>query len=355
MKRIKELIEKEVINLKFHNFGKIRMQILVFIIFGAMLACSNAAQAQNDSLCLIENHEIGSDSTVPMLTKIWNLKIFSIKGQAVQISQAVIALFLLIAGLFISRLLTHRLGLYLRKYTQTDQNTAVFLERILLYVLIIVIVLSTLQMIQIPVTMFAFVGGAIAIGVGFGTQNIFNNFISGLVLMIERPVRIGDLIEVDTHLGRVDRVGARCTRIRRVDGVEILVPNSKLLESNVINRTLTDKNYRTTISVGVAYGSPTDQVAEILRHIVNNQPDVLPHPKPEVIFQDFGDNALIFKVFFWVDVDSVMEVRRIESEIRFSIDKQFRENSITIAFPQRDTHLDTLRPLDVRIINSDKK
>ena len=170
--------------------------------------------------------------------------------------------------------------------------------------------------------------------------------------MIERPVRIGDIIEVDEHLGRVEVVGARCTRIRRFDGVELLVPNSKLLENNVINRTLSDKKFRTTVTVGIAYGSPTRQAAEIIQTIVVEHPDILPDPKPEVFFSEFGDNALIFEVYFWVEVASMMDIRRIRSDVRFSIDNKFSETGIVIAFPQRDMHLDTVRPIDIRIIDN---
>lgn len=341
---------------KLHEHLKIIMKSSRKYSVGTLmiLLLNHASRAQNDSLDLVKDIENNIGGLKGLLKNIWSFDLFSAKGQVVQINQVVVALLLLIIGVFVSHWLTHRLKRYLQEHSQLDESSIAFLQRITLYALIVIIVLSTLQMIEIPITMFAFFGGAIIIGIGFGAQNIFNNFISGIILMIERPVRIGDIIEVDENLGRVEVVGARCTRIRRVDGVELLVPNSKLLESNVTNRTFSDKKYRTTVTVGVAYGSPTKLVAEIIQTIVDDHPDILPDPKPEVFFSEFGDSALIFEVFFWVEVERMMDIKRIRSEVRFSIDNRFRETGIVIAFPQRDMHLDTARPVDVRIVN-DKK
>lgn len=173
--------------------------------------------------------------------------------------------------------------------------------------------------------------------------------------MIERPVRIGDLIEVDSHLGRVNEVGARCTKIRLVDGVELLVPNSKLLESNVINRTLTDRKFRASISVGVAYGSPTRKVLSIIERIVKENSRILQEPKPEVFFTEFGSSSLDFDAIFWVEVNTTTEIRRICSDVRLEIDNIFKENGIVIAFPQLDLHVDSAQPIDIRILNEEKK
>jgi len=319
-----------------------------------MLIFANTIHAQNDSLNLVQDVENSMAGLKGLLDKIWSFDLFSAKGEVVEVNQVVIALLLLTIGVFVSHWLTHRLRRYLQKRSQFDESSIAFLQRITLYVLIVILILSTLQMIRIPITMFAFFGGAIIIGVGFGAQNIFNNFISGIILMIERPVRIGDMIEVDTDIGVVEEVGARCTRIRRFDGVELLVPNSKLLENNVVNRTLSDKKYRTTVTVGIAYGSPTRQAAEIIQTIVVEHPNILPDPEPEVFFNEFGDSALIFEVYFWVEVASIMDIRRIRSDVRFNIDNKFRETGIVIAFPQRDMHLDTARPVDIRIVNEKK-
>lgn len=204
-------------------------------------------------------------------------------------------------------------------------------------------------MLHIPITAMAFATGAIAIGVGFGAQAIINNFISGWILMSERPVRIGDFIEIEGSKGVVERIGNRSTRIRRVDGVHLLVPNSKLLEQTVINWTLVDHKIRTRVGVRVAYGSPVRQVESILLQAIKEHPSVNATPAPNIVFEEFGDSALLFDCYFWVEVKRESELRNIRSDIRFRIDELFHEHGIVIAFPQRDLHLDTGRPLEVRL------
>jgi small-conductance mechanosensitive channel len=287
-----------------------------------------------------------------LLEKVWRYSPFTAQGTPVEVNQLVVAFLMLIVGLLFSRLLARRARSYLIAAKSVDENSAAILARVLFYVLLIIVVFSALQMVRIPVTMFAFLGGAVAIGAGFGAQNIFNNFISGLILLTERPVRIGDLIEVGSDFGRVTEIASRCTRIRRVDGVEMLVPNSTLLENNLVNRTLSDNRVRTSVSVGVAYGSPTKRVAAIIQGVADGHPEILQDPKPVVIFQEFGDSALVFEVYFWVEMAQMMELRRVRSDVRFSIDELFREADITIAFPQRDVHLDSAQPVEVRLVGA---
>jgi small-conductance mechanosensitive channel len=200
--------------------------------------------------------------------------------------------------------------------------------------------ITTLDFLDVPITAFAFLSGAIAIGVGFGAQNIINNFISGWILMWERPIRIGDFLEVDNAKGRVEAINTRSTRIRRVDGVHLLIPNSKLLENTVTNWTLIDQRSRTSVRVGVAYGSDCNLVRDLITQAVNEQDDVLHNPEPKVIFDDFGDNSLAFEVYFWINARIESELRSIRSNIRFRINDLFNENQVVISFPQRDVHLD---------------
>jgi small-conductance mechanosensitive channel len=205
---------------------------------------------------------------------------------------------------------------------------------------IAVLVFTSMEILNIPLTAFAFVSGAIAIGVGFGAQNIINNFISGWILMWERPIRIGDFLEVGEARGVVECINTRSTLIRRNDGVHMLVPNSQLLENTVTNWTLIDKNARTFIRVGVAYGSDVVKVRELIYQVIGERDDILPQPKPLVLFEDFGDNALIFDLIFWVSAVSETDIRRRRSEIRFRMYELFNEHQVVIAYPQRDLHVD---------------
>ncbi|MEZ4483275.1 MAG: mechanosensitive ion channel [Syntrophotaleaceae bacterium] len=203
---------------------------------------------------------------------------------------------------------------------------------------------------QIPLTAFAFLGGALAIGVGFGGQNLINNFMSSLILLIEKPIKVGDIVEAEGVLGRVTAIGGRCSTIRRLDGVDLLVPNSHLLEKTVVNRTLSDNLVRYEIQVGVAYGSPTRDVFHILEQVVDEHGQILKDPKPLVLLEDFSDNALRFGIYYWIEIHERLDVRSIASNLRHRIDRLFRDAGISIAFPQRDVHLDTVNPLKIQMV-----
>ena len=223
------------------------------------------------------------------------------------------------------------------------------LQRIYVIVVLIVVVLIILDMLKVPLGAFAFISGAIAIGVGFGAQNIINNFISGWILMWERPIRIGDFLEIGDAKGTVETINTRSTRIRRTDGVHMLVPNSQLLENMVVNWTLMDKKTRSIVRVGVAYGSPVKLVADLIMKATDEHPETMDDPKPVVFFEDFGDNALIFDSYFWIDAAGERDLRKVRSEVRFRIAELFDEAGIVIAFPQRDVHIDG----ELKIIEKD--
>lgn len=231
----------------------------------------------------------------------------------------------------------------------TDADLIHFLRRLLLVIVLCLLAATVLELLNVPLAAFAFVSGAIAIGVGFGAQNILNNFISGWILMWERPIRIGDFIELSEARGTVESINTRSTQIRRVDGVHLLVPNSSLLENTVVNWTLVDRLARTTVRVGVAYGSPVQKVRELLYVAAAEDPDILDDPAPLVLFEDFGDSSLVFDLVFWAESGGEKDLRIFRSELRFRICSLFAEHNIVIAFPQRDVHLQTVGPVDVRL------
>lgn len=246
--------------------------------------------------------------------------------------------FAFIGALFVvwsTRILRRRLAA-----RDVNPNIVHLVSRAWLIVGFVVLFFIVLDFLTIPLTAFAFISGAVAIGFGFGAQNIINNFISGWILMWERPVKIGDFLELGDIRGNVESIDTRSTRIRRIDGVHVLVPNSYLLENTVTNWTLVDKLVRTSVRVGVAYGSDTQQVTELLSEAAAAHPDVLDDPAHSVIFDDFGDNALIFELVVWVLTSAERGLRVIRSDLRYSIDERFRARDVVIAFPQRDVHVD---------------
>jgi small-conductance mechanosensitive channel len=282
---------------------------------------------------------------------IWETVLFTLPGdKPLTVGQISLIVALIVFGYFGSRFVGYLLGRRLANTKLRPDLVHVF-KRIAFFTIFIIVILTALGLLGIPLTTFHFATGALAIGVGFGAQNIINNFISGWILMAERPIRIRDFIEIDDWQGVVEEIGNRSTRIRRTDGVHLLVPNSMLLERTVVNWTLVDLEIRTSVRVGVAYGSPVRRVAELVMQAVKEQPETKSEPHPSVVFEDFGDNALVFDAYFWCDVGGEKMLREIRSEIRFRICDLFAENDIIVAFPQRDVHLDSSRPLEIRLLD----
>jgi small-conductance mechanosensitive channel len=282
---------------------------------------------------------------------VWRYEITSVEDSPITVGSLVLALVLFGVGMWTSRRGAGLVGHVASQRFKLDTGAAQALETLSFYVLLISFTLLALRAVHFPLTAFTVLGGALAIGIGFGSQNVMNNFISGLILMLERPVRAGDFVEVDGNHGSIEKIGARSTQIRSVDGRHIVVPNSYFLESNVVNWTLSDDLIRTHVVVGVIYGSPTRLVEQLIRQVVDEDPDVIRHPEPVLLFEEFGDNSLNFEVHFWVRARSPMATRKVKSRVRFRIDDLFREHGLVIAFPQRDVHLDSASPIEVRVVS----
>ncbi|MGH0036435.1 MAG: mechanosensitive ion channel domain-containing protein [Myxococcota bacterium] len=283
------------------------------------------------------------------LSEAWNTEIMAVDDRPITPGKIITALVLVVFGLRLSRWIAALLARILRSRTRLDEGATAALQSLSFYVLLLAFFVIALDTANIPLTVFTFVGGALAIGVGFGSQNIVNNFISGLILLAERPIKVGDLVEVEGTQGWIESIGARSTVVRTFDNTNIIVPNSTFLETNVVNWTLSDPVIRSSVDVGVAYGSPVEDVNRILEEILEEHRHILDRPEPFVRFMEFGDSALLFRAYFWVRLGQTGDRLRIQSELRFRIDQRFREAVIEIAFPQRDIHLRSAEPLSVRL------
>jgi len=213
---------------------------------------------------------------------------------------------------------------------------------------LLLLVVYGMNTVHIPLTALAFLGGALAIGVGFGTQTLLKNFISGVILLFERPLKVGDVIEVAGITGTIKTIGIRASVIQHFDGIETLVPNSILLENQLTNWTFSNTVIRHFILVGVAYGSPTREVARLLLAVAAEHGLVKKDPAPEVRFDDFAENSLTFSLLFWFDTNKTGR-GTLASDLRFMIDKAFEEAGIVISYPQRDIHFDAEKPLRVEL------
>lgn len=222
--------------------------------------------------------------------------------------------------------------------TRLDIGAREAIGTIVRYLIFVIGFLILLQTIGIDLTTLNVLAGAIGIGVGFGLQNVANNFISGLIILFERPIKVGDRIEVDDVHGEVTHIGARSTTIRTNDNIAIIVPNSKFISENVINWSLEGGAVRFKIPVGVGYESDLELVEKLLLEAANEDDDVLQSPPPSVRFLEFGDNSLNFELRAW----SRARLHRpglFRSNLNFAIIKKFREHGVEVPFPQREVNI----------------
>jgi small-conductance mechanosensitive channel len=274
------------------------------------------------------------------LNNFLDITLLDFADTSITVGQVITVVLTVLLGSLFVIWVTRALRNHLTKRVRS-QDLVQMLSRAFLIMGFVVLTFIVLDLLQVPLTAFAFISGAVAIGVGFGAQNIINNFISGWILMWERPIKIGDFLELGEVRGTVEAINTRSTHIRRLDGVYLVVPNSHLLENEVTNWTLTNRVVRTSVIVGVAYGSNVELVTRLLEQAADEHDSVLKDPERTVVFEDFGDSALIFDLMIWMKVVSgARSLRAVRSDLRYRIDSLFREHDVVISFPQRDVHVD---------------
>jgi small-conductance mechanosensitive channel len=196
----------------------------------------------------------------------------------------------------------------------------------------------------VDLSSLAFIIGALGVGIGFGLQNIINNFISGLILLFERPIQVGDEVKVGELMGTMKRIGIRASIVRTYEGSEVIVPNGDLISQQVVNYTLSDRLRRLELRVGVAYGTDLDRAREAIVKALHSVEQVLDDPAPMVLFNGFGESSLDFRVLFWVpDFGLGLETG---SALGMAVNRALREADVNIPFPQRDLHLRTAPALE---------
>ncbi len=295
------------------------------------------------------------------LQRLWNFEVFAaedtitVDGQqitgrrSVTIGKIVMAVFILVGGVWLTGLIARIVEPVIVRRLKMESNQAGLIRRWVRAAMIAGVVLFSLVSVKIPLTVFAFAGGALAIGLGFGMQTILKNFVSGLILLFERPFRVGDVLDVAGQKGVITSIGLRASVLQLWDGTETLIPNSSLLENNVTNWTYSNRRVRFSVSVGVAYGSDPRRVIQLLNEVAERHGLVEKEPKPQVLFTEFGDSTLTFELRFWVDVTQANSAQ-VASDLRLMIAGAFAEAGIVIDFPQRDIHLHSDRPLQVQVV-----
>lgn len=281
-----------------------------------------------------------SDQSLPQLQN-WFIEGFQVAGFNFVPGRLLFAILVFALLLTLSRWFTARLNNNWLQQTRMERGAREALVTFSRYTIVAGAVLFTLSIAGIQFTNLAIIAGALSVGIGFGLQNVVNNFVSGLILLFERPVRTGDWIVVGSTQGTVKRISIRSTVVQTFERAEVIVPNSELISGQVTNWTLDTPWARLSVPVGVAYGSNTEKVKEILLEVAKNHPlVVLDHaqwPQPTVLFMAFGASSLDFELR--VIIKDILNHAQVRSDLNFAIDKAFRENGIEIPFPQQDVHL----------------
>jgi small-conductance mechanosensitive channel len=251
-------------------------------------------------------------------------------------------LFILFAGYAIANAITFAFRKFLLSRFPLERGLPFAISKVTYYVLLVLVSLAGLANAGLDVNKLTLVTGALGVGVGFGLQNIVNNFVSGLILLIERPIRVGDTVEIGGLVGRVRRIGARSSTVHTFQDAEVIVPNSDFVGKEVINWTLSSLRRRVDIPLSVAYGTEPERLISLLLELAVAHPAVISNPKPEAYFLDFGESALRFELRFWTYQEDWFQLK---SDIAVHLITALREANIEIPFPQRDLNIRSVSTL----------
>lgn len=277
---------------------------------------------------------------IAKLKEYWNFELFNL-GDSPFTTKTLISLIL---SLFLLFYLTSKIKKLMLKriFPRYDMDIGVSqsIATIISYVVIIIGLFIIFQTTGIDLSAIGILIGALGIGIGFGLQNITNNFISGIIILFERPVKVGDRVEVDDLAGNIVNISARATTIITNDNIAVIVPNSDLTSKRVINWSHNNRDVRLNFPVGVSYKEDPEKIREILIEVANATPGVLKNPPPNVLFDAYGDSSLDFVLMIWTSEFSDTPLI-LKSQLYFAIFKKFKEHQVEIPYPQRDLHLKT--------------
>lgn len=208
------------------------------------------------------------------------------------------------------------------------------------FIFIVIGAIVIIQTAGIDLSALTLMAGALGVGIGFGLQNITDNFISGIIILFEKPIKVGDRIEVGDVQGNVTSISFRATQVLTNDNISIIVPNSEFISSKVINWSHNDRNIRFRIPIGVSYNEDPDKIRKILLDVADRNPHILKKPEPNVLFDEYADSSLNFYLAVWTSTHTD-KPRILKSELYFEIFRKFKEHNVEIPFPQRDIHIKT--------------
>lgn len=292
------------------------------------------------SFNLQNENNISVNRFFELLNDLINYRLFTMGESKVTLGLIFTLIFSIVALLVISEWIKKFLINRVLKNYNIQQGTRQSVGTIVKYLLIIAGMFSILQTTGIDLSAFGILVGALGVGIGFGLQNITNNFISGLIILFEQPIKVGDRIEVGDISGDVLKISARSTTVLTNDNISVIIPNSKFIDDQVINWSHNDRRIRFNFPVGVSYKENPEKVKKILIEVALKHSGILKDPKPDVLFDEFGDSSLNFFLRVWTS-EFVNKPKVLKSELYYEIFRRFEEEGIEIPFPQRDIHIIT--------------
>jgi small-conductance mechanosensitive channel len=264
-------------------------------------------------------------------------RLFTIGTTDVTLSAIFVFLFMLLVIVVVSRLFARKFVEKILIRLQIEEGTRYTFRRIIELTFILIGAIIAFQSIGINLSGLAVIFGLLSVGIGFGLQNITSNFVAGLILLFERPIKVGDRVTVGGIEGDVMDINIRSTTVRSLNNIDSIVPNSEFVSSQVVNWSHGDRKIRLDIEVGVSYQSDLDTVLRSLKEVALENPEILRNPEPDVHLREFGDSSWNMKLRVWIDNPKRHPV--VRSDINCAIVRKFRENGVEIPFPQRDFHL----------------
>lgn len=278
-----------------------------------------------------------TEDILSKVRSVLEFELFSLQSDPITIGNIIVFLIFFIGFLTLGSIVRRLMHNKFLKRFDIDDGLQFTLARVAQYIIVVIGILISFQFLEINLTSLAVVFGLLSVGIGFGLQNITANFISGLIIMFERPISVGDRVQVGDKEGDVTEISIRSTKIRTLNNISIIVPNNQFVENDVVNFSHGDPTFRLDIQVGVSYSSDLDKVLKALNEIAEDHPKVMKVPKHQVHLSNFGDSAWDMELRVWIP--NVKERYILRNEINQAIVRKFEEYEIEIPFPQRDLHV----------------
>ena len=278
-----------------------------------------------------------------LIYQVLRFPLFTVKSTTVTLSSIIMFFLVMVGFLLISRIFLKIVLTKLLSRLKMDEGTRYNLLRITHYIVLVIGAIIAFQFVGIDLSGLIVIFGFLSVGIGFGLQNIASNFISGLIILLERPVKVGDRVTVGEIEGDVIEINIRSTTVRSLNNISIIVPNSEFISSKVINWSHGDRKVRVDLDVGVHYNSDLDAVLRSLNEVAYEHKEVLKTPEPDIIFMGFGDSSWNMRLRVWIANPKRHPI--VRSEINCAIVRKFRKNKVEIPYPQRDLHVRSPLPV----------